>query len=572
MTDNYEISEEQISIRTDIPFKTLQDMEINHGLDEHAVIKLHVTIDSNGSDEVLSKEWVGTKIQAWKQGKNGAPLFCGRLTKISCRRENRFLSAELEGISETAALDKEKRKRSFQDVGMTYRQVVWEVLKDCPKAECVWGVGEDEVITEPLVQYEETDWEFIKRLASHFHSGLIPDIRTGTPAFIFGMKSGTEQNIDTEEIINYGFDKVYYRNGCYEGGMPRTQTFYMEIRTRDNWRIGDFGYYERNRYYVYKKKVMFRQGELIFTYRLGAPGIYYRKKRFNPALAGLRLEGVIKKTEKEKVYMQLDIDKEPQAEYPWAWTPETDNLCYCMPETETKAVLYFPTEEEKDGTAILAVVHNSQAMYTDTQRKEFVTGNDKKLKLYPDRITLEGKDSAALFSLEDISGIHIKSDNNISFMADGNVFMEGKSISVTAPVEVTCRTAESNIGLCRDINLYAPGGVKTVGTGEEKKKAAVLEDGQVAARQETDHWQAAYSGMAAIPGLDFEETAGQETVINLTAFGAIPKVGGGAATIAMAQVMAGKKPGMTSFPTVFRSMDNYTVKGGYLLPEETGKK
>ncbi len=39
-------------------------------------------------------------------------------------------------------------------------------------------------------------------------------------------------------------------------------------------------------------------------------------------------------------------------------------------------------------------------------------------------------------------------------------------------------------------------------------------------------------------------------------------------TIAMSEVMAGKKESETSFPSVFRSMDNYTVKGGYKLPEE----
>lgn len=29
-------------------------------------------------------------------------------------------------------------------------------------------------------------------------------------------------------------------------------------------------------------------------------------------------------------------------------------------------------------------------------------------------------------------------------------------MSVTAPLEISCRTKESNIELCRDINLYSP--------------------------------------------------------------------------------------------------------------------
>ena len=42
--------------------------------------------------------------------------------------------------------------------------------------------------------------------------------------------------------------------------------------------------------------------------------------------------------------------------YPWDWTPETNHLCYCMPEVGTRAVLYLSTREEKDGQVILAAV------------------------------------------------------------------------------------------------------------------------------------------------------------------------------------------------------------------------
>lgn len=43
---------------------------------------------------------------------------------------------------------------------------------------------------------------------------------------------------------------------------------------------------------------------------------------------------------------------------------------------------------------------------------------------------------------------------------------------------------------------------------------------------------------------------------------------GGAATIALSEVMGGQKESECSFPSVFKSMNNYTVKGGYALPAE----
>ena len=36
---------------------------------------------------------------------------------------------------------------------------------------------------------------------------------------------------------------------------------------------------------------------------------------------GMVLKGTVRKADKESVYLQLDLDKEEKADYPWAWTP-----------------------------------------------------------------------------------------------------------------------------------------------------------------------------------------------------------------------------------------------------------
>ena len=38
-----------------------------------------------------------------------------------------------------------------------------------------------------ILQYRETDWQFLKRLASHFNTGLIPDDKFAKPKFYFGV-------------------------------------------------------------------------------------------------------------------------------------------------------------------------------------------------------------------------------------------------------------------------------------------------------------------------------------------------------------------------------------------------
>ncbi|OAB35032.1 hypothetical protein [Paenibacillus glacialis] len=75
---------------------------------------------------------------------------------------------EIESLSGSIQLDTQKRKRSFQDISMTYDTLLKNILKEHPGADISCNIGEGLPIGEPIIQYEETDWELINRLASHF--------------------------------------------------------------------------------------------------------------------------------------------------------------------------------------------------------------------------------------------------------------------------------------------------------------------------------------------------------------------------------------------------------------------
>jgi hypothetical protein len=68
----------------------------------------------------------------------------------------------LEASTATVELDSVQKSHSFQDVSMTYEDVVGIVLKDTPGASALFAVGGNSPIGKPLIQYMETDWEFIK--------------------------------------------------------------------------------------------------------------------------------------------------------------------------------------------------------------------------------------------------------------------------------------------------------------------------------------------------------------------------------------------------------------------------
>lgn len=567
MGRSYEISTEQIMIDTEIPFLSLMEMEITQELNSHARLVMKVLAGEENQEDIRHTDWSDTPITVWKNGESERELmFYGGISRMACKKENRMMQLEIYGIGETAKLDRARKKQSFQDEKMTYGTVVQKLINDYGNVRAAWGMGKDMPIGVPLIQYEETDWEFLMRLCSHFRQPVIAEMSIGNPAFSFGMGQGCRREIEDAEIMGEGFDGIFFENGCYEIGEPGSKGCYLEAESKKNWQMGDFAFHQGKQYHICRKQTFFRRGELIHRYYLGMEGVYSRKRMDNEALAGVRLEGVVKKAVEEKVCLQLDIDEEERADYLWSWTPETNNVCYCMPEVGTKAVLYMASPEEKDGRVILSTVKNlKNSTYQDTQKREFLTRYQKRLGLYPDRVFMEGKDGEVSFSIEDNKGICMQSKNNITFIAEGEVYWEGKCIKAAAPMEVVCRTGESNIELCKDINLYAPGGVQTSGTGGKAKRK--YSSGKGTDSQETEHWQASFSALAAVPAISFGTVKGEEDGIDLHTCGGIPRLANGSSVMSMAEIMDGKKAGDTSFPDCFISMGNFTVKGGYKLPE-----
>lgn len=552
MNQDYEVSSEKLLIRTAIPILSLLKMEIDQTLNEHARLYLAAIALPEKQEEILYTDQRKKVISVFL--KEDGVLFSGFVEKLICKKENQFLQIEIKAVSPTERLDRHKKRQSFQDTGMTYKQVIHKVLAGQGQVQFRWNLKEDRAIGSPIIQYDETDWEFLKRLCSHFHEPLLSDCRAGHPAFAFGMDHGKEQNGDDHVVCGAGIDN---------------KSFCLRAETKENWQMGDYISYEGGKYHVYQKKVMFRKGELTFIYRLGMEQVYHQRKIYNKMLAGTRLEGTVRRTNEETVYLQLDIDQEERADYPWFWTPETNTLCYCMPETGTKAVLYLPSQEEAEGRVVLAVVRNPQnGNYSDTQKREFVTGYHKKLGLYPLKIFVENMDGSVTCSMDDKSGITIGSNTGITFLADGEICCTGNNITIMTPVKAVGRTAQSNIELCRDINLYAPEGVITTGTGEEVGKHVKASAGKLLKEPAMEHWQTSFSAIAAVPQMDLGQIGEAEDVIDILANGSVAGIAGGSAVVAMSEVMAGKKESETSFPNVFKSMDNYIVKGGYKLPEE----
>lgn len=77
MNKDYEISNEQLIIKTTIPFQSLSKMEICHDVNTHIAAKISVIVKEENQQEILSRDWSDTEITVLKKGEeNHKKFFC----------------------------------------------------------------------------------------------------------------------------------------------------------------------------------------------------------------------------------------------------------------------------------------------------------------------------------------------------------------------------------------------------------------------------------------------------------------------------------------------------------------
>lgn len=251
-------------VRSEAVFQTVLELEMIHRENRHGALRLKAV--AGWTDEDLAQEctWQDTQITVLREGEEDAPLFSGTLSCLSFDRSEGVL--EIRGLGGSVAMDREKRRRSFQNGKRTYHDIVREVMEGYPEGACIWNAGEDGETGGPLIQYEETDWEFLIRLCSHFGQPLFADLKTGRPQFFFGMGQGQRRSLEESRITGTGFDNSYYHNGCYENGLTREAAFYLDVETTQYWQMGDSVLWQDRIWRVYERRICLMGGALQCAY------------------------------------------------------------------------------------------------------------------------------------------------------------------------------------------------------------------------------------------------------------------------------------------------------------------
>jgi hypothetical protein len=454
---------------TPFEFESLLEVRIEKELNEHSTLyACGITKDEKQFIPVTDKS-ENVKI---KCENDGHVYFNGVLQNVKITCVNAVYRLELYAVSNTVLLDTEKHKRSFQDNAQTYKSIVETVIAD--KNGNVTYNASTMTVENIILQYNETDWEFAKRLASHTNDVLIPII-DDNPAFNFGAPGTNSAKLESKDYsISRDFNAIR-RFGALSSLEKEKEADPLEMTSEDvtlycvetDEYICDIGEklnLNGEDLHVCRISLSYVNSAITVVYTLCSKKAVSTPKFYNPAITGLVLYGKVMEIENDKVKLKLDNDKMRGVEkdtdeahlfkYATGYSMEKHTGWYVMPEKDDIVQLLFPLEDEKFAFATSSVRQEDTEKTTDHLVKFWRTSFGREIKMDKDEILISTVDDETFIRIHKDNGsngeslgievitpnrvliesgskIMIRSDNNMTISTPKEMFIDaGKSIKM----------------------------------------------------------------------------------------------------------------------------------------------
>ena len=177
---------------------------------------------------------------------------------MEIKEESGYRIADVQAVSGTILLDQKKCNRVFQKKEQTYMGIANTVTADTEHSACILP-GSDMRTGGTLIQYQETDWRFLKRMASQLGLPLVPDTSYYYPRFYFGLPEGEKRELGEIISCDLCFDGRYYAvsGKCL---VDREDFICYDVVTRTSLSLGDRVTYEGRELLVSRKKTELAEG------------------------------------------------------------------------------------------------------------------------------------------------------------------------------------------------------------------------------------------------------------------------------------------------------------------------
>ena len=386
-----------LTIKSTMEIIHLHHLEISESLNQHAnaVLSGICATDADGA-------MTGQKITI-SDGENGT-VFVGKIHRLKVNPIGGVIYFELCAYSISYLLDCKPLKRVIQNQSRTYRMLL-ELVVEPYHVFFDGGTCLDSSFPSLLVQNQETDWEFIKRLASQMGKEVSLNSASEQVQFFVGLTG------EKDELTDIRFWKKSFQ--CESG----KEILY--IKTRKRYHPGYSLYFQEKWYYVKTCDCCLVQGEVVYYLQLVQETDGRMVSPDELAQEGTRLSAEVNEVKGNQI--RLCFENEAffdSGELPWFpyYSEGNNEICFYMPTKGTKVEV------------LCTDLYGSCAIVTGAMRRSLKPGIVKNVT---DKTMKNEQENG--FALGE-TGIQILADesNQVEFLEDGTVILKARQICLEA--------------------------------------------------------------------------------------------------------------------------------------------
>lgn len=456
----------------------LQHVEMTQGFGEHARLLITGYMNEEYEEKIINSSQSGDLIELWRIQDDGQeiPLFMGQLYCVDVQKIHNNLFATIHCVSHSFKLDTQLKSRSFQQVNYSYSDIVKRILNEYSNSDMLDEAFGKQLTGKFIMQYQESDWTFIKRLASHVGAIVVPNITAHRIQFWIGIPQGRRQislnNVPLQisrNIANY-IDKTI--NGAIRTS-PDDFTRYS-FEWDEILGLGDEVYCDHKIYVIISRKGSMVSGVMKWSYECALPGGMTVNKVLNPTIIGAAIEGKILEINRNQVRIHLDMDEQqnPNEARWFPYSAEGNQVWYLMPEKGTQIKLYFPSADEDDAMVIQSVRKQpkrpSSISLSDESKEErydrkmsdpgvksISNPQGKELVLGDSELNITADEGMLYISMNSANGVSLNSTQTIQIQAKGGLELKASHISIHGEEGLEIRNRYAKLRLDEEIDGYS---------------------------------------------------------------------------------------------------------------------
>ena len=445
------ITFQNLCIDVPVDYVCIEDFQLEHQMNQHGWATVKILLEDNANQDVVQKFSINDRIKIYTSGKNGSTIFVGVPIKVQMSHIGMFFRLTIQLYSVTILLDLKKKSRSFQNISMTYRELIAGIVKEYS------GLVKDlasngKKLKGPYIQYEETDWEFLLRMSSCVGAVFYSPISAKVPNCVVGIQKENKYNLKDMPHTTRKNIKQYLQEKSYEGKGTEDGAKEYIVRTVEHYQVGDEITFHDVCGIVMSVSANMRRGRMVFCYRIKQEKGIFQLQRYNSRIAGNSIEGKVLEIDKHQLKLHLSIDesqkKDEAFSYPFStqYTGKNSTGWYAMPEVGQSVNLFVPKNDETAAfiTKVNRTDGDNNQKTVDPLTKYFGTKEGREMKLAPEEVTFSAVEEKTFIKLSDNGGVTIQTPDDIKL--NGKVFSSTcKSFDITSKEKIVLVASDSSI-------------------------------------------------------------------------------------------------------------------------------